>query len=86
MGLVTRRQALDRLLIDAGERAKSIQVNIRVPVELYDQLEAARGAIARTEFILTLLADALEGGKDRAIRDVLAYAAARGISPDDLKL
>jgi hypothetical protein len=62
----------------------STQVNIRVPAELYERLETARGSVGRSTYILSLLSDTLEDSKARARADALAYLASRGLTPSDL--
>jgi hypothetical protein len=68
----------------ALSRPRSVQVNIRVPAELYERLEVARGSVERSTYILALLSDTLEDSKARARADALAYLASRGLTPSDL--
>ena len=58
--------------------SKSIQVNIRIPAELYARLEKARGNVKRTDFVLRLLALSLTD-QVAARADVLRYAHERGL-------
>lgn len=62
---------------------KSIQVNIRVPAELYARLEKSRGSVERSTYILAALEHHL-ADPAKALADVLALAAARGLSPAQL--
>lgn len=59
---------------------KSIQVNIRIPAELHERLEQARGHVPRTDFVLRLLTLALTD-QVSARADVLRYAHERGLDP-----
>jgi UDP-N-acetylmuramate-alanine ligase len=63
--------------------SKSGQVNIRMPAALDATLEAARGDVQRSTYILRVL-EAHLNDRAAAIADARAYLAARGLKPEDL--
>ena len=60
--------------------ANSPLIGLRIPQELLEALDEARGPVDRSTWIRQVLEDRLMDSEAKAVREVLEYARQRGVS------
>jgi hypothetical protein len=59
-------------------------IGVRLPGELLAAIDAARGTVERSTWVRQVIEDHLVTGDLRAIREVVEYAARRGVTGEQL--
>jgi hypothetical protein len=67
--------------VPGGELAR---VALALPRDLLAEIDKLRGPVERATWIRNVLEERVRGGEAQSVREVLEYAARRGLSPEKL--
>lgn len=59
-------------------------VSVRLPTAVLAEIDRLRGPVERRTWMRQVLEERVAGGEAQALREVLEYAARRGLSPERL--